>query len=590
MNFRRMPFQFSATDPGARQRELEKRFGLPSREKMYVDVANPLLTNTVPKETCSPRLQHRVPIFAEGYDHPLNSSVDSMGSQLENKKPNVRVIPIEVEGAEKPGRHRTFSGPAGVARNENLAFERGEPSPLKRSIDELSEPFKIKSNQGPRVYNIPIQIEGENNSRSCIKTNKTLKTESPRVNGCPISKSANKAETTQNVQLETNKMQDDKEKNSVKNLLRKIEDVLIEFKKYEILVNAFSGTSEDKQYRYLDEMLTRCMLQLDNVDTMGNESVRLARKNAIKKVQASIDLLETKGNENKSSNVENEQTSEMSVSEESKSLDVNGIGITDVEMDTNKVTHEVKENITVLNGESKVCIETQEIKEVGDETMGQIDNSNCESGDKIDDVIEQIELAQIGSAISSNDVLNTVDIAKNIDTVTECQTNDIEMLDKNDRNSELSEVKTSLLLENASNNSEKTENISEGSTSQIERERQKGISEVEMAEIQVSLPADLNLENDKVEINNPDRNVPETMSEDISTCNAMQDVEMEEHPSNLSIATDEIKESSGQPSKQNITDCNPSQETVTNIKLETSTKDSKKINVDEVSEHSTVAK
>lgn len=590
MNFRRMPFQFSATDPGARQRELEKRFGLPSREKMYVDVANPLLTNTVPKETCSPRLQHRVPIFAEGYDHPLNSSVDSMGSQLENKKPNVRVIPIEVEGAEKPGRHRTFSGPAGVARNENLAFERGEPSPLKRSIDELSEPFKIKSNQGPRVYNIPIQIEGENNSRSCIKTNKTLKTESPRVNGCPISKSANKAETTKNVQLETNKMQDDKEKNSVKNLLRKIEDVLIEFKKYEILVNAFSDTSEDKQYRYLDEMLTRCMLQLDNVDTMGNESVRLARKNAIKKVQASIDLLETKGNENKSSNVENEQTSEMSVSEESKSLDVNGIGITDVEMDKNKVTHEVKENITVLNGESKVCIETQEIKEVGDETMRQIDNSNCESGDKIDDVIEQIELAQIGSAISSNDVLNTVDIAKNIDTVTECQTNDIEMLDKNDRNSELSEVKTSLLLENASNNSEKTENISEGSTSQIEREKQKGISEVEMAKIQVSLPADLNLESDKVEINNPDRNVPETMIEDISTCNAMQDVEMEEHPSNLSIATDEIKESSGQPSKQNITDCNPSQETVTNIKLETSTKDSKKINVDEVSEHSTVAK
>lgn len=42
MNARRIPFQFSTTDPLARQRELEKRFGLqPTCPKMYVDVNNP---------------------------------------------------------------------------------------------------------------------------------------------------------------------------------------------------------------------------------------------------------------------------------------------------------------------------------------------------------------------------------------------------------------------------------------------------------------------------------------------------------------------------------------------------------------------
>lgn len=42
MNTRRIPFQFSTTDPLARQRELEKRFGLhPTCTEMYVDVNNP---------------------------------------------------------------------------------------------------------------------------------------------------------------------------------------------------------------------------------------------------------------------------------------------------------------------------------------------------------------------------------------------------------------------------------------------------------------------------------------------------------------------------------------------------------------------
>lgn len=60
-------------------------------------------------------------------------------------------------------------------------------------------------------------------------------------------------------------------------------------------VKAFSGTSrQDKQYMYLDEMLTRELIKLDDIETEGKENVRLARKAAIKSIQDSISLLESK--------------------------------------------------------------------------------------------------------------------------------------------------------------------------------------------------------------------------------------------------------------------------------------------------------
>ncbi|XP_036326034.1 BAG domain-containing protein Samui isoform X2 [Rhagoletis pomonella] len=63
-------------------------------------------------------------------------------------------------------------------------------------------------------------------------------------------------------------------------------------------VEKFTGTRQDKEYAYLDEMLTRNLLKLDTIDTNGKDSIRLARKEAIKCIQASINVLEAKANEN----------------------------------------------------------------------------------------------------------------------------------------------------------------------------------------------------------------------------------------------------------------------------------------------------
>lgn len=54
------------------------------------------------------------------------------------------------------------------------------------------------------------------------------------------------------------------------------------------------GSRQDKEYIYLDEMLTRELIKLDDIETEGRENVRQARKNAIKSIQDTISLLETK--------------------------------------------------------------------------------------------------------------------------------------------------------------------------------------------------------------------------------------------------------------------------------------------------------
>jgi hypothetical protein len=60
-------------------------------------------------------------------------------------------------------------------------------------------------------------------------------------------------------------------------------------------VNEYSGNSrKDKGYIYLDEMLTRNLLKLDDIDTEGKDNVRQARKEAIRTIQRCISMLEGK--------------------------------------------------------------------------------------------------------------------------------------------------------------------------------------------------------------------------------------------------------------------------------------------------------
>ena len=59
-------------------------------------------------------------------------------------------------------------------------------------------------------------------------------------------------------------------------------------------VNVFEGAPGDKNYRFLDEMLTRLLIKLDNIESQGLDDVRSARKAAIVSVQECVNLLESK--------------------------------------------------------------------------------------------------------------------------------------------------------------------------------------------------------------------------------------------------------------------------------------------------------
>lgn len=59
-------------------------------------------------------------------------------------------------------------------------------------------------------------------------------------------------------------------------------------------IQAFQGERNDRDFIYLDEMLTRLLLKLDNVPVEGRDDIRLARKGAISAIQECIQLLESK--------------------------------------------------------------------------------------------------------------------------------------------------------------------------------------------------------------------------------------------------------------------------------------------------------
>ncbi|CAH2007681.1 unnamed protein product [Acanthoscelides obtectus] len=59
-------------------------------------------------------------------------------------------------------------------------------------------------------------------------------------------------------------------------------------------VEVFAGKPKDKQYLYLDEMLTRNMLKLDNIETGGLDSIRNARRECIRCIEKAIGVLESK--------------------------------------------------------------------------------------------------------------------------------------------------------------------------------------------------------------------------------------------------------------------------------------------------------
>jgi hypothetical protein len=77
----------------------------------------------------------------------------------------------------------------------------------------------------------------------------------------------------------------------VKSPQEKCEDVQNELNELEKQVNEFNGNKNDKLYLRLEELLTRCLLRLDEIDR-GDERVNQMRKKLINFAHELTDMLE----------------------------------------------------------------------------------------------------------------------------------------------------------------------------------------------------------------------------------------------------------------------------------------------------------
>ncbi|NWU24558.1 BAG4 regulator, partial [Dyaphorophyia castanea] len=77
--------------------------------------------------------------------------------------------------------------------------------------------------------------------------------------------------------------------------IQRILHVMGQAEQLEEEVDEFVGKKTDKSYRLLEEMLTKLLLELDSVETGGQDSVRQARKESVHRIQAILEKLERKG-------------------------------------------------------------------------------------------------------------------------------------------------------------------------------------------------------------------------------------------------------------------------------------------------------
>lgn len=81
-------------------------------------------------------------------------------------------------------------------------------------------------------------------------------------------------------------------------LLTKLDTIRQEVEKLGERIQNFKGSRSDKEYLYLDDMLTKKLIALDGIDTAGREEIRQLRKDSISFVNRCLSRLDEKATEN----------------------------------------------------------------------------------------------------------------------------------------------------------------------------------------------------------------------------------------------------------------------------------------------------
>lgn len=237
-------------------------------------------------------------------------------SSAKQKEEGIRLIPIRTDvpqsGQQIPARpQQNFQNPPFTQQHfqqppASQQYHHSSPQHFQQNPQQ-SPDHRNQEEKGPTIRHIPIFVEGRDEP---ILPKDAAPTGMKR-GGCQGKAESNSGkrgtqpeEKRQQQQQQTTEPppqpqqappQPQPQPPSKPDPLNQVADILKEVEELSIRVNEWKGTSRsEKEYIYLDEMLTRNLLKLDNIETEGREEVRTARKDVIRRIQAAISILESK--------------------------------------------------------------------------------------------------------------------------------------------------------------------------------------------------------------------------------------------------------------------------------------------------------
>ncbi|KAK1129870.1 hypothetical protein K0M31_019576 [Melipona bicolor] len=407
--------------------------------------------------------------------------------QQQQQKPqqqsNVRHIPIFVEGRDEPVLPKSFDE-SFTPRRESSPFRR-EPSPTQfHTPPHFQRPSPFGQHFGGRHHQWPPHFQEpfyqspsayEHPSRRQQQTH-TFPRQHQQQQYCerqpqqqhyeqPKQQKPQQQVPPQQQQPQPQQQQQEpvKPKPSVpKDPLERVALVQKEVDALAEQVKQYTGNSRtDKEYIYLDEMLTRELIKLDDIETEGRDNVRQARKNAIKTIQETISLLESKAP------LPSQQASpeEQGIQEEISNV-IEEAGQTETMDLEQKIENQsqTKEPIPLPPGPSSPI---KELKENTELSTKEVENSAIDQATS-----QQQEASQTSEPMDMTSVENP-DIQQSTEKIAVTEINEKKQENISEENT-TEEKKTNVSAEKTATEQKKGENPSEGKKIENVSEDKKG--------------------------------------------------------------------------------------------------------------------
>lgn len=235
-----------------------------------------LLKTKIPLGNVSEQNEHNLATSASDSSVPSSEQQQTKSDNQQGQasgEPTVRHIPIRVEGRDEP----VLNKPSSLKVNKKKIMDQEPTSPLS----------PIPSDQP-----IPMGYSTVDNGQASSSVASNDKESSPQPlpsNSAPIP-----LPCSQDYMKPSQKVEEEKKLPIDDPCLAQLAKIMDNVLELSSKIETFKGDKNSKDYRYLDEMLTRNLLALDGIETAGREDIRQQRKESIKSINRCLSILESK--------------------------------------------------------------------------------------------------------------------------------------------------------------------------------------------------------------------------------------------------------------------------------------------------------